>query len=229
MESPQSHRRSKVTNPIALPSPAAPQVVIITTQGATCDNKSHQIGDRRLQRLWASSIVAPCLARPSVSMILTIANIMGVDSLAMQVQFQPQGTTYPTYMYHVGQTHTVIRTFITRILSSFMVNTSIMCADGLTTQWVTQCGNENIPGDLGLCHCCWCCDSLHHQAINTGDINDAGQSSPSCWKIVTFACNFSMAFETWMIMSYFRKNLFHFSLFYIEISVWLYLLGANDI
>ena len=38
-------------------------------------------------------------------MIFTIANIMGVDGLAMQVKFQPQGTTYPTYMYHEGPTH----------------------------------------------------------------------------------------------------------------------------
>ena len=49
---------------------------------------------------WFQPIMAPCLARPSIPVILIIANIMGVDGLAMQVKLQPQGTTYPTYMYN---------------------------------------------------------------------------------------------------------------------------------
>ena len=48
--------------------------------------------------LWFQPIVPPCLARPSVPVILTIAYIMGVDGRAIQVKFQPKGTTYPTYM-----------------------------------------------------------------------------------------------------------------------------------
>ena len=65
---------------------------------------SNDIGPTVLtENILIQHIVAPCLTRPSVSMILTIANIMGADGLEMQVKFQPQGTAYPTYMYHVGQ------------------------------------------------------------------------------------------------------------------------------
>ena len=42
--------------------------------------------------------MAPCLTRPSVPMILTIASIMDADVPAMQVKFQPQAIAYPTYM-----------------------------------------------------------------------------------------------------------------------------------
>ena len=48
---------------------------------------------------WLQLIVAPCIVMPSVPVILTIVNIKGVDDLAMQVKFQPQGTTYPAYMW----------------------------------------------------------------------------------------------------------------------------------
>ena len=95
-----------------------------------------------------------------------------------------------------------------------MVN--IMYADGLATQWVTQCGNKNIQGNIGWHHGCWCYDFLHHQAIHTYGINHTGQSSPCCWKILIYSCNFSMVTETWMIRSYFRKNKLYFKFVFIK-------------
>ena len=76
--------------------------------------------------------------------------------------------------------------------------------------------NDNIPGHLGKYHCCWCCDSLHHQAIDTSDIIYAGESIPCCWKILIFVCNFSMAIGTGMIMSYFGD--FNFILKFVVIK-----------
>ena len=42
------------------------------------------------------------------------------------------------------------------------------------------------------------------------------QSSPCCWKISIHSCNFSMATQTWMIRSYFRKNQWYFKFVFIK-------------
>ena len=147
---------------------------------------------------------------------------MGADGLAMQVNFQPQATAYNTSLK--------LRLFSwsTRILLSLVVN--IMYADGLTTKWVTQCGHENIPGHIGIIAACWCYDFVHHQAIHTCDINHTGQSSPCCWKILIYSCNFSMATEMWMIRSYFRNKInYILSLFSLKKYQFGWsLLGAKD-
>ena len=138
---------------------------------------------------------------------------MGAAGLEMQVKFQPQGTAYPTYMYHVGQhIFLVYHKDLIILRGQYQYHVCWWPADP-TSHPVWKLEYSRTPRLMSLLLMLW---FLHHQPIITCDVNDAGQSSPSCWKILSFACNFLMAFETWMILSYVRQNQFHFSLFDIK-------------